>query len=76
MMMALDLSDDDIEALDYHERCKLLNKNPVIIAKHFQYRVETFFKEVIVAGALGKVKYHVIRVEFQVRGSPHIHSLL
>ena len=25
---------------------------------------------------LVKVKYHAIRVEFQVRGSPHIHSFI
>ena len=27
-------------------------------------------------GSLGKVKYHAIRVEFQVRGSPHVHGFL
>ena len=24
----------------------MLNVNPVVVVKHFQYRVETFFKEV------------------------------
>ena len=38
--------------------------------------MEVFFKEIIVNGPLGKVKYYAIRVEFQVRGSPHIHSFL
>ena len=42
----------------------------------FQYRVEIFLKAIVVDGILGKVKYHAIRVEFQVRGSPHIHSFL
>ena len=27
-------------------------------------------------GSLGKVIHYVIRVEFQVRGSPHIHFLI
>ena len=27
-------------------------------------------------GTLGKIKHYAIRVEFQVRGSPHIHSLV
>ena len=27
-------------------------------------------------GQLGKIKYYVIRVEFQARGSPHVHCLL
>ena len=58
------------------ERCNLLNSNPVLVARHFQYRVEVFFKEIVIDGPLGKTKYYVIRVEFQVRGSPHIHSFL
>ena len=50
--------------------------NPVLEARHFLYRVEVFFKETLVDGPLGKIKYYVIRFEFQVRGSPHIHSFL
>ena len=37
------LSDEDINALSYFERCKLLNDNPVFVARHFQYRVELLF---------------------------------
>ena len=59
--------------MTYFERCNYLNSNPVLLARHFKYRVEVFFKEIIVNGTLGKVKYYAIRVEFQVRGSPHIH---
>ena len=60
----------------YQDRCDTLNKNPVLVAKHFQYRVEGFFKEIVLNGPLGKTKYYAIRVEFQVRGSPHIHSFI
>ena len=67
---------EDLNNLSNMERCDVLNKNPVFMAKHFQYRVETFFKEIIINGPLGKVTYHAIRVEFQFRGSPHIHSFL
>ena len=72
----LNISDDDISNLDYFQRCEILNSNPVLLARHFQYRVEVFFKEIIINGPLGKVVYHAIRVEFQFRGSPHIHSFL
>ena len=72
----LNLSEDDIKNLDYFKRCEILNNNPVLLARHFQYRVEVFFKEIIIDGPLGKVKYYAIRVEFQFRGSPHIHSFL
>ena len=35
-----------------------------------------FFKETVLDGPLGKVKYYLIRVEFQFRGSPHVHSFV
>ena len=53
----------------------MLNNNPVLVAKHFQYKVELFFKEIIVDGPLGKTKNYAIHIEFQERGSPHVHSL-
>ena len=71
----VELSEEDY---DYIRKCNFLNQNPVFTAKHFQYRVEVFFKEIILGkgGPLGPVKYYVIKVEFQFRGSPHIHSFL
>ena len=72
----LNHSDDDMNGMDYFQRYEILNNNPVLLARHFQYRVEVFFPEIIINGPLGKVKYHAIRVEFQSRGSPHIHSFL
>ena len=71
-----DITDDEIANLSYFDRCEILNSNPVLLARHFQYRVETFFKEIILNGPLGKIIYYVIRVEFQLRGSPHVHCLL
>lgn len=40
------MTSEQLDALSYNERCHMLNTNPVIVAKHFQYRVETFFCEV------------------------------
>ena len=34
----------DISNLSYHDRCNILNSNPVLVVRHFQYRVEVFFK--------------------------------
>ena len=62
--------------MNYFDKTKILNSNPVLLARHFQYRVEVFFKEIVSDGTLGKIKHYAIRVEFQVRGSPHIHSLV
>lgn len=74
----INLSPDQLADLSYEEKCKLLNLNPVITARHYQYRVETFFKEILLSKLqpLGKIVYYAIRIEFQNRGAPHVHSLL
>ena len=46
----LDMSEEDIENSTYHDRCHLLNSNPILVAKHFWYWVEVFFKEIVVDG--------------------------
>ena len=73
----LQMAAEEIAGRDYFTRCKFLNDNPVTVVRHFQYRVEVFFREVILnSGPLSNVKHYAIRAEFQVRGSPHIHSFL
>ena len=74
----INMTDEQVEALSYFERCSMLNLNPVVVAKHFQYRVETFFKEVLMSRAnpIGKIIYYALRIEFQMRGSPHLHALI
>ena len=64
------LEEDDINNMDFFKRCHYLNLNPVVLARHFQYRFEVFFKVVIVDGPLGKVKYYAIRVEFRSKKVP------
>ena len=56
----------------------MLNANPVVTAKHFQHRVETFFREVLLSKSnpIGKVNYYALGIEFQMRGSPHLHALV
>lgn len=71
----MNFSESDIINFSYQDRCNLLNRNPVLVARHFQYRVEVFFKEIVNDGPLGKTKFFAIRVEFQISGSPHIDFL-
>ena len=70
----LGLSDKELNNLSYQKRCNLLNNSPVLVARHFQYKVEVFFKQIIIDGPLLKTKYYAICIEFQERGSPHVHS--
>ena len=72
------ISNEEVDALSYNEKCSMLNLNPVVVAKHFQYRVETFFTEVLLSNSnpIGKIVYYALRIEFQMRGSPHLHALI
>lgn len=72
----LGLTDEDLRDLTYKDRCKYLNNNPVLMARHFQYRVKTFLKEILLNGPLEKMRYYAYHVEFQARGSPHIHAFV
>ena len=44
----------------------------------FQHRVENFFTEYILSDShpIGNILEYVIKIEFQMRGSPHAHCLL
>ena len=68
MLKDMNLFEEQISLLDYFQRCKILNSNPVTVVRHFQYRVEVFFWETVLisSGPLSNVKYYAIRVEFQV----------
>ena len=72
----LGLDEEELENLSYQEKSNLLNNNPVLVARHFQYKIEVFFKEIIIDGPFGKTKYYVLRIEFQEIGSSHVHLFI
>ena len=51
----VDISAEKVDEMSYHERCDILNKNPVLAARNFQYRVEMFLKILVLDGPLGKL---------------------
>ncbi|XP_055077310.1 LOW QUALITY PROTEIN: uncharacterized protein LOC117394129 [Periophthalmus magnuspinnatus] len=66
-----------VEDLDWAERCDLLRRHPVTAARMFDSRWRRFLRKVILSPAqpIGKVIDYFYRVEFQQRGSPHVHCL-
>ena len=46
------------------------------MTKHFHYKLEVFFDEIILDALLGKTKYYAIPIEYQDRGSLHVHSFI
>ena len=59
------LTDEQVHALSYVQRCQMLNSNPVVVTKHFQHRVETFFNEVLFSNInpIGKISYYALRID-------------
>ena len=49
----LNLTDEEIRDLTYQQRPKLLNDNPVLVARLFQFKVQVFFKEIVLDRPLG-----------------------
>ncbi|CAC5399806.1 unnamed protein product [Mytilus coruscus] len=70
------LTKEDVENMSWEERCSLIRKNPITAARQFDYRVQQFVVLVIKARVLGNISDYYYRVEFQQRGSPHIHMVL
>ena len=52
----VDISDEEVDEMSYHERCDKLNKNPALVARHFHYRVEMLFKIIVLDGPFGKIR--------------------
>ena len=48
----IDIADEGIDRLSYHEGCDTLNKNPVLVARHFHHRVGMFFKVIVLDSIL------------------------
>lgn len=71
-------SDDELENMDWHQKTKLVQKDPVTCSRFFYYRVQQFIKIVLKSDhhPIGKLTDYFYRVEFQQRGSPHIHMLM
>ena len=73
-----EMTDAEIAEMTYDEKCGMLNSNPVIVAKHFQHRLECLFKDVLLGSGdlVGKILYDAIWIEFQFRSSPHAHCFI
>lgn len=64
--------------LDWKAKCDVLRSNPVTVMRMFAKRVDALMTGLLMSPAkpIGEVKDFFYRVEFQARGSPHIHALV
>ena len=65
-----------VEQLSAGEKLELLKRHHLEVVMFFERRLDSFLKNVIMGQdkPLGTVKDHWMRIEFQMRGSPHVHS--
>ncbi|KAE8277087.1 hypothetical protein D5F01_LYC25124 [Larimichthys crocea] len=68
----------DFSQLDWNAKCDILRSNPVTVMRLFEKRVDALMTDLILSPAhpIGEVEDYFYRVEFQARGSPHIHLLV
>ena len=71
-------TDDELENLNWEEKCRLIQTDIVTCARHFDYQISQFITNFLLSDAapLGKISDWFYRVEYQQRGSPHIHMLI
>ncbi len=69
---------DRADTMTASQRNTLLLENPVLAARLFKERIDAHF-EFIIKGTtkpFGEITDTWIRVEFQARGTPHVHYIL
>ena len=59
-------------------KCRLIQSDPVTCARHFDYQFNMFLKQFLLSeiAPIGKIRDWFYRVEYQQRGSPHVHMLI
>ena len=67
-----------INDMSIADKSNLLRQNPVTGVRIFQHRIESFFLKYLLSTAnpIGCITDYVIKIEFQMRGSPHAHCLI
>jgi hypothetical protein len=73
-----DYSDSDLLEMSWQEKCRLIRSDPVTCSRYFDHKVHLFINNVLRCKSrpIGNIKDFFYRVEFQQRGSPHIHMLV
>ena len=73
-----DLTTEEVNSLSWQEKCILIKSDPVTCTRYFDHRVQIFIRDVLKhkSNPIGEIVDFFYRVEFQQRGSPHIHMLV
>ncbi len=72
-----DYNDEEVKQMTWQKKSELIQKDPVTCARNFEHMVQLFIRNFIKSSShpIEEVVDFFYRVEFQQRGSPHIHGL-
>ena len=70
-------TDNEIKDMTWQNKSELIKKDPVTCARNFEHMVQIFLRDFMKSTLkpVGEILDFFYRVEFQQRGSPHIHAL-
>ena len=70
-------TDDEIKQMTWEQKSNLVQKDPVTCARNFEHMDQLFIRDVLKSSVMpvGEIADYFYRIEFQQRGSPHIHGL-
>ena len=62
-------TDDQLENMNWEEKCRLIRSDPVTCARHFDYQINQFINHFLISDVapLGKISDWFYRVEYQQR---------
>lgn len=68
---------DAVNQLTQEQRVEIINQSPAVASEHFANRLRALMSFLVKASPFGyRISDYFVRIEFQVRGSPHAHVLL
>ncbi|KAI8519366.1 hypothetical protein Bbelb_026230 [Branchiostoma belcheri] len=77
MTLNPNLTYEQAKALPQQEKWNLMRSDPVMCAIHFNRRTDALLRFILNSPQhpIGEIRDHWIRIEFQTRGSPHLHCM-
>ena len=72
------ITEEQVAELTWFQKSELIKSDPVTCARHFDHQVKKFLNTVLqghYVDPVGPIEDFFYKVEFQMRGSPHIHML-
>lgn len=73
-----ELTEQETIEMTWQEKCELIKSDPVTCARYFDNRIQCFLNSVLKRHSqpIGDIADYFGRIEFQQRGSSHIHLLV